>query len=80
MSSNYDFPFRGASAITPHDSNASITGKPIAIYVGVTGNINMTINGADVVFKGATAGSILPLRPTAIKSTSTTATDLVALY
>jgi hypothetical protein len=80
MANNYDFPFRRAVAITPHDTNASITGVPIAIYVGVTGNINMTINGSDVVFKGATAGSILPIRPTAIKSTSTTATDLVALY
>jgi hypothetical protein len=40
----------------------------------------MTINGSDVVFKGATAGSILPIRPSAIKATSTTATDLVALY
>jgi hypothetical protein len=80
MAGIYDFPFRGASAITPHDTNASITGKPIAIYVGVGGIINMTINGVDVVFKGATAGSILPIRPTAIKATTTTATDLVALY
>lgn len=78
--SNYDFPYRRAAAITPHDTNASITGSPIAIYVGVTGNINMTIDGTDVVFKGAQAGSILPISASAIKSTSTTATDLVALY
>lgn len=78
--SNYDFPYRRAVAITPHDTNASITGSPIAIYVGVAGNINMTINGADVVLKGAQAGSILPIRPSAIKSSSTTATDMVALY
>lgn len=80
MANNYDFPFRRAVAITPHDTNVSITGKPIAIYVGVGGIINMTINGVDVVFKGATAGSILPIRPTAIKATTTTATDMVALY
>lgn len=78
--SNYNFPFRRAVAITPHDSNASITGSPIAIYVGGAGNAVMTINGADVTFSGLLAGTIYPIRASAIKATNTTATNLVALY
>jgi hypothetical protein len=77
-----DVRFRGARAITPHDTNASIVGSPTAIYVGVAGNIALRLVGdsADVTFVGAAAGSILPLEASHIRSTSTTATNLVALY
>ena len=51
------------------------------IYVGVAGNATVTTTGGqDVLFKGLAAGSILPVRATQVKSSNTTATDLVALF
>ena len=67
-----------AVAITPNDST-DLADVPRAIYVGGAGNIVATINGGDVTFNGAQAGTILPIRPTRIKATGTTATGLVAL-
>jgi len=52
-----------------------------AIYVGVGGNINiLTVGDQTVLFKGATAGSIIPVACKKVLTTSTTATDLVGLY
>lgn len=67
-----------ATAITPNDST-DLTNVPRGIYVGGAGNIVATLNGVDVTFNGAQAGTILPIRPSRIKSTGTTATGLVAL-
>lgn len=76
-------PFRRAAAITPHDTNASITGSPTAIYVGGAGNAVVRLSGADatsVTFTGLLAGHVYYLEPTAVLATNTTATNLVALY
>lgn len=73
---------RNSYAITPHDSNEVGTTLPRAVYVGGAGDIKMSLEGdagVFVTFVGATAGSILPVRP-AIVHTDTTATSLVALY
>jgi|JYMV01.1.fsa_nt_gi hypothetical protein len=82
-----DSPGQFAIAVTPDDDavlNVSIRG----LYIGVTGDVNCrptgTSNSADtsanVIFKNATAGTILPVRLEAVWATSTTATDLVGLY
>lgn len=69
------------AAITPHDTTELAT-IPKGIYVGGAGNV--VVIGADdstaVTFTGVPAGSVLPVRPRIVKSTNTTATNLVALY
>lgn len=71
-------PAATAEAVTPSDTD-DLTNTSRGIYVGVTGNIVATIGGTDITFVGAVAGSVLPIRATRIKSTGTTATDMVAL-
>lgn len=75
-------PFRRALAITPHDSNASISGSPVGIYVGGAGNITMKLSGSadSVLFTAVPVGTTLFVEPTSVLSTGTTATALVALY
>lgn len=77
-----DKTFRRAVAVTPHDTNASITGSPTGLYVGGAGNIVMQLSGSstDVTFTGVPAGTVLHIEPAVIKSTSTTATAMLALY
>lgn len=52
------------------------------IYVGGAGNLNVQLEDGSttVVFVGAVAGSVLPVRATKVLSASTTASNLVALY
>lgn len=75
-------PYQKAAAITPHDTNALAGGVCRAIYVGGAGNISVILgdDSAAVVMTGALVGTILPLCAKIVKSTGTTATNLVALY
>jgi hypothetical protein len=77
-----DFTARNAVAVTPHDTNASITGSPRALYIGGTGNLACRLSGgsADVTFTGISAGTTLYIEPSHVRSTSTTATAILALY
>jgi hypothetical protein len=51
------------------------------IYVGGTGDIAGVLeNGTAITFKGAIAGTIVPLALIRVNSANTTATDLVALW
>jgi len=53
---------------------------PRSLYVGVSGDVvAVAINGATVTFKAVPVG-VLPIQFKRINSTSTTATDMVALY
>lgn len=69
--------YRGASALTPHDTNAN---PATALYVGVSGDVAVIpYNGtASVVFKAAPVG-ILPVRVSKVLATGTTATNILAL-
>jgi len=72
-----------AVAITPSDS--TLIPETRGVYVGVGGNVvAFMINGAGVyaavTFTNVPSGAILPIRCTRINSTSTTATNMVALY
>ena len=73
-------PAGDALTITPADSDLSIISR--AIYVGVAGNLTVKMAGSEniVTFTGVAAGSLLPIRVTQVRSTATTATDIVALY
>lgn len=68
-----------ATAITKSDDNA-IGKMTRAIYVGGTGDINAIMSdGSTVLFKAVPVG-IFPIRVTQVKSTDTSATNMVALF
>lgn len=76
---NDDNPAEGAVAVTPHDTTELAT-VCRALYVGGAGNVSVSMGGSVVTFVGVPAGSILPIRTSLVRSTLTTATNIVALY
>ena len=79
--SSYNDPAHDGYAVTPHDStNFSATRPARALYVGVGGTVvAVTATGNVLTFVGVPAGAILPLRCVRVNSTSTTATNIIAL-
>ena len=75
-------PAANATAITP--ANTDLTEFTRAIYVGGTGDLAVrmagTLGDTDVIFVAVPAGAILPIRCKQVRSTSTTATSIVALF
>jgi hypothetical protein len=73
-------PAGDALAVTPADSDMVIISR--AIYVGVSGNLTVKMAGSEntVTFTDVPAGSLLPIRVSQVRSTDTTATNIVALY
>lgn len=71
-------PYEVAVAVTPSDATplAAVTR---GVYIGGAGNLAVTIGGANIVFTAPPVGTILPIRCTHIRATSTTATLIVAL-
>jgi hypothetical protein len=61
-------------AITPGTAELAVV--PRAIYVGGGGNLNVIMGGATILY-AVQAGAVLPIRPTHILATSTTATGIV---
>lgn len=76
-----DHPARNAEVVTPSDTT-TLAAVSRALYVGVAGNVSVQMAGVGtaIVFTGVLAGTILPIRITRVNSTSTTATNMVALY
>jgi hypothetical protein len=73
-------PAEDASAVTPSDST-SLTNAARALYIGTAGNVTLvTIGGSVITFSNVQSGTILPVRTTRVNATSTTATNIVALY
>lgn len=72
-------PVSNAAAITPNDST-DLTQTTRAIYIGGSGNLTVQMaGGQEITFVGLIAGIILPIRVRKVKTSSTT-TNLVALY
>ncbi len=70
----------GAHAVTPHDTNL-LAKQCRSLFVGGAGNIALTTrNEENVTLTGVLAGSIIPLSCIRVKSTGTTATNIVAMY
>lgn len=69
-----------AFAITPAD--ADTFASAVSVYVGGAGNVRCVPAGGSspVTFVGLAAGQMLPVRVTAVYNTSTTATNLMAVY
>lgn len=74
-------PAMNAVAVSPSDT-VDFGFVSRGIYVGVTGNVVAVMQGTGgaITFTAVQAGSILPIRVTRVNATSTTATNMVALY
>ncbi len=78
-SSGLESPGYNAATIIPSDASDLPTASR-AIYVGTSGDLNVTlVGGATVTFKNVPAG-VLPLRVSRVLATGTSATDLVAVW
>lgn len=65
-------------ALTPNDSTTFPTVR--GLYIGVSGDVAVTTAyGEAVTFKNVPVG-IHPVQVTQVKSTGTTATDIIGLY
>jgi hypothetical protein len=72
-------PADDAVAITPSDTAYFPVCR--GIYVGVGGDVVVVTPGdVAITFKNALAGTILPVNAQRVNATSTTATNMVALY
>jgi len=71
---------RKGFAITPNDST-EIALTPKAVWVGGAGNLVVRLEDdtSDITISGIASGSLLPIRPKFIKTTST-CTLLIGLY
>lgn len=77
---NGTLPAYTAIAIAPNDTTP-LAAACRAIYIGAAGNVKLkTMQGVSVEFVGLQAGQILPVQAILIFNTSTTATNLVAIY
>lgn len=79
--------FSRFAAITPSDTKqyGVFAASPIedinAIYVGATGDLAVVgSDGVAATFKSVPTGTVLNISPLIVKTTGTTATQLVALY
>ena len=71
-------PCESAAAVTPSDSTLI---RARALFVGGAGNLTVTMKDqTDAVFTGVTAGTLLPISVTKVKSTGTTATNITAIW
>ena len=72
-------PIYRAEAVTPHDTN--YIEQTRGLYVGVSGDVVVTMaDGNDVTFTALAGGIVHPIQCIRVQSTSTTATDIVACY
>jgi hypothetical protein len=73
--------FRSAEAVTPHDTNDTVSGTTDALWVGGAGNLSVVMQGGQTVtFTGVPAGTQLDIHVSRVRGTGTTATSIVALY
>lgn len=74
-------PAMEAAAVTPNDSTDLPNGICRALYIGGGGTVVLdTANTSSLTFAGLQAGTILPLNVKRVRSSSTTATSIIALY
>ena len=75
-SDTVNIPYPGDNTASPNES-----AWPCVLYVGGAGNLRvLTAGGNDVVLSGLSAGTFIPIQVVRVYSTSTTATDIVALW
>jgi hypothetical protein len=73
-------PCRHAAVVTPSDS-ADLTNVTRKLFVGGAGNIKVTTAGGEtLLLTGVAAGSVLDICVSRVWSTTTTATNIVAMW
>lgn len=73
-------PAMSALAVTPSDTTDLAT-PARALYVGTSGDLSIiTPDGVTVLFASVPSSFILPVAAIRVRSTATTATNVVALY
>lgn len=76
----YSDPAEDAKLVTPDDANDLPSGTCRGLFVGGAGNIKVTtFKGTTLLITGVPVG-IFPLRVKRVFSTTTTATNIAALY
>ena len=71
----------GNDAVALTKSDTTVFNVCRGLYVGGAGDVAVvTAKGNTVTFKGAVAGTVIPIRCTKLMSTNTSATDVLALY
>jgi hypothetical protein len=69
------------AAVTASDTTDLAAGPCRALYVGTGGNVvAVTTAGTAVTFSNVPTGTLLPVIARRVNSTSTTASNIVALY
>lgn len=67
-------------AVTPSDSTV-FTGQVKGLYIGTGGDVNVvTLAGTTILFKAVPTGTFMPVMVQQVLATSTTASNIVALY
>ena len=78
MAFQSNYTFGDGIAITPNDTTQ--LDKVYGLYIGTAGTLTViTAGGTTLAFGAVTAGSIIPLRVSVVKTTGTTATNIVGL-
>ena len=73
-------PAKSAFVVTPADSAFSNGLKARALFVGTGGNVNVLMaDGVTVLYSNVQDGTLLPVRCNGVYTTSTTASNIVAL-
>lgn len=70
-----------AKPVTPSNSVDLPDGPARAIFVGAAGDLSIvTGGGSTVTLVGLSAGQLVPLMAVRVRSTGTTATNIIAFY
>jgi hypothetical protein len=85
----FQFQAYNAESITPSDTNNITTGgvtiqgldSGVCLYVGVGGDVQVTMIGGQVVlFENVADGSFLPIQVNKVWQSNTNASSILALY
>lgn len=72
------WPAKRVEVVTPDDSN-DLAYVSRWIYVGAGGDLVVIVNAVEVTFGSVQPGTLLPIRVSRVKTTGTTATQILAL-
>lgn len=78
-SSGLESPGYQAVAVTPNDGT-DLTTTSRALYVGTSGDLQLTLAGGNTVLLRNVPTGMLPLRVARVLASGTTATDIVAVW
>lgn len=80
MGDDLQGPARRGAAVTP-DDNADLPTASKRLWIGGLGDVALvTVGGDSLTYHSVPAGSYLQVRAARVKSTGTTATNIVAEY